>query len=299
MKASHLALLLALNVGWSTLPTFASRLEGTLNPAQFIFLRYGIALLALLAAWRWLPGKMPRGRDFWLTCCMGVVVFTVGHALQIAGIQRSRASDASILLALDPLVSSLGAALFLHEPIPGRRWAGFALAILGVAGMSLWTGGGGLPGLLANLFIVLSFVSEAVWSVMGKPLIRTWGIPKVAALALLAGTTANGLLLAPDIPRHASAIQNLPASAWLTLAFLGIVLTAFGYCAWYVVIREAPVSLASMTIYLQPIVGTLIAAWATGERLVLAHYLGGAVIVAGLTLGVWDRPRPPVGVPER
>lgn len=298
MRVSHLVLLLALNVGWSTLPTFASRLQDALNPAQFIFVRYGLALAALLVAWPWLPGRLPRGRDFWLTCLMGVIVFTVGHALQIAGIQRSRASDASILLALDPLVSSLGAALFLHEVIPTRRWAGFALAIAGVTGMSLWSGRG-FPGLLANLFIVLSFVSEAVWSVMGKPLIRNWGIPKVAALALLAGTVMNGAVLTPNLAGNAAAIRALPPSAWLTLAFLGIVLTAFGYCAWYVVIRDVPVSVAAMTIYLQPVIGTLFAAVATGERLVAAHYLGGAVIIAGLALGIRDQPRQPVGVPER
>jgi drug/metabolite transporter (DMT)-like permease len=296
MKLSHLWLLLILNCGWATVPTVATRLEGLLSPREFVFLRYALAFAGLLLLWPWLPGRMPRGRDFWRTAVMGIVVFNVGHLLQIAGIQLSRASDASILLALDPLVSSLGAALFLHERIPVRRWCGFAAAIAGVIVMSMWRRGGPLPGLLANLLIVMSFVSEAVWSVMGKPLVGRWGIPKVAGLALGAGTLANMLLLVPDAASHAAVFREVPGSAWVTLGFLGVFLTSFGYCAWYLVIREVPVSVAAMTIYLQPLVGTAMAVLWTGERLHLGHVAGGAAILAGLVIGMRDREGSPAPV---
>lgn len=289
MKTSHFLLLLLLNVGWASVPSWATRLEGQLGVREFVFLRYGFALAGLLVIWPWLPGRMPRGRDFGRTVLMGVAVFTVGHLLQIGGIQGSEASDASILLALDPLVSSLGAALFLHERIPGRRWIGFALAILGVALMSLWKRAAPLPGLLANLLILLSFVSEAVWSVMGKPLIGRWGIPKVTGLALAAGTLANGLLLLPDAGEHAAAFGRLSPEGWGVLAFFGVVLTAFGYSAWYLVIRDVPVSVASMTIYLQPIVGTGLAILLTGAVLHPGHLWGGVAILAGLMAGIWRR----------
>ncbi len=287
MKTSHFLLLLALNVGWSTLPTLATRLEGHLNPLEFIFLRYAFAGLGVLALWRWLPGEMPRGRDFWRTVLLGIVVFCAGHYLQVAGMQRSQASDASILLALDPLVSTLGAAWFLHEHVPMRRWLGFALAIAGVVGMSCWGRDLPLPGLVANLMVVASFVTEAAWSVTGKPLIVRWGIPKVTGLALLAGTIVNGALLVPDWGAHERALRALPWEGWASLAVLGWVLTAFGYSAWFIVIREAPVSVASMTIYLQPIVGTLVALGFTGDRLHAGHVVGSALIVGGLVVGLW------------
>jgi drug/metabolite transporter (DMT)-like permease len=294
MKASHLFLLLALNCGWAAVPTLAKRLEGQLGPVEFVLFRYGFGFVALAACWPWLTGRMPRGRDFWRTCLMGVAVFHLGHWCQIAGIQRSQASDSSILLALDPLVSTLGAALFLRERVPARRWLGFAFAILGVVVMSLWHRSAPLPGLLANLLIVLSFVAESVWSVMGKPLIERWGIPKVTALALGAGSVAN--LIAWMATRSATSqpfVPNLDATAWTCLALLGIVFTAFGYSVWYVVIRETPISIAALTIYLQPLLGTGLACLLTDEKLHAGHALGAGAILGGLALGLASRPHAP------
>lgn len=286
MRPSHLLLLLALNCGWATMPTLATRLEDVLRPLEFVALRYAFALAGMVVLWPWLPGRFPRGWDFWRTCVMGVVVFCLGPLCQVGGIQKSQASDASILLALDPLVSILAAALFLGEAIPGRRWLGFALAVTGVALMSLGQGELRLPGLLANLLIVLSFVTEAVWSVMGKPLIGQWGIPKVTTLALAAGTAANMLLVWLMPSERPAGYGQLTAGGWVALAFLGLVLTAFGYNAWFVVIREAPVSVASMTIYLQPVIGTLVAFAATGENPRAGHLWGGLAILAGLAVGL-------------
>jgi len=286
LKGAHLILLLALNVGWAALPVIVTRLESELSPLEFVSLRYGFAFLALAVVWRWLPGTLPRGRDFWRAATMGIIVFTVGHQLQILGMQRSAASDAAILLVLDPLVSSIGAAMFLHEHIPGKRWLGFALAITGVSILSLWHRSAALPGLVANLLIILSFVSEAVWSVMGKPLVTRWGIPKVTGVALGAGTVANLLLLLPNASNHAARFASLSPEGWASVATLGIILTAIGYSIWYVVIREVPVSVASMTIYLQPVVATLLAITVTGEKPHAGHVWGSIAIIAGVVLGI-------------
>lgn len=286
LKGVHLILLLALNCGWAALPVIVTRLESELGPLEFVSLRYGFAFLALAVVWPWLPGTLPRGRDFWKAAAMGVIVFTIGHQLQIHGMQGTAASDAAILLVLDPLVSSLGAALFLHEHIPGKRWLGFALAITGVSILSLWHKSAALPGLVANLLIILSFISEAVWSVMGKPLVTRWDIPKVTAVALGAGTLANFLLLLPEASIHTTRIAALSLEGWVSVAALGIILTAIGYSLWYVVIREVPVSVASMTIYLQPIVATLLAIAVAGETPHAGHAWGSIAIIAGVILGI-------------
>ncbi len=291
MKVSHLVLLLLLNCGWAAVPAFATRLQGHLGPIEFVFLRYSFALVALLVIWPWLPGRIPRGADFWRTCAMGVALFTIGHLSQIAGIQRSLACDSSILLTLDPLVSTLAAAWFLHEKIPRRQWAGFGLAMAGVAVMSVWNRSSPLPGLFANFLIVLSFVAEAVWSVVGKPLVARWGIPKVSALALAAGSLSNGILLFAWPSADPGALARLSSTDMWLIGILGVVFTAFGYTLWFVVIREAPVSVASLTIFLQPVLGTVISVLWTGEHLHAGHVAGSCAIVAGLVLGL-SRRRP-------
>ncbi|HMO87236.1 MAG TPA: DMT family transporter, partial [Lacipirellulaceae bacterium] len=140
MRTACFAVLIALNFVWAASPTVAAVLQPHLPPLGIVLLRFGFGAAAILRVWPWLPGALPRGWDLLRAVIMGFVVFTVGHRLQAAGVQLGSASDASVLLALDPFITSLGAALFLHEKVPGRRWAGFAVAMVGVAVMSLWRG---------------------------------------------------------------------------------------------------------------------------------------------------------------
>lgn len=287
MRSACFAALIALNFVWASAPTVAAVLQPFLPPLGIVLLRFGLGAAAILAVWPWLPGALPRGRDLLRAVIMGLVVFTVGHRLQAAGVQMGRASDASVLLALDPFITSLGAALFLHEKVPGRRWAGFAVAMLGVAVMSLWRGAGTTGFfLLGNLLFVLSFIGEAVWTVVGKPVADRWGVPKMVGVALLAGTLGNLLLALPRAGELTRAFAALPWTGWAALAVLGIVGTAVGYGVWYVVIRHLPVSVAAMTIYLQPVISAGLAwAWAKAP-LHAGHFVGAAIIAAGLVLGL-------------
>jgi drug/metabolite transporter (DMT)-like permease len=293
MRSASFAALLALNFVWASSPAVTAVLAPRLSPLGIVLLRFALGAASLLLVWPWLPGALPRGRDLLRAAGMGVVVFAVGHRLQAAGVQLSSASDASVLLALDPFITSLGAALFLHERVPGRRWLGFAVAMTGVVVLSLWRGAAGLGGSVpGNLLFILSFVGEAVWTVVGKPLADRYGVPRMVAVALLAGTVANALLALPHAGTLAPAIAALPWTAWAMLALLGVVGTAVGYGVWYVVIRHLPVSVAAMTIYLQPVLGALLAWLWVGERPHGGHAVGGAIIVTGLCLGLWPARRP-------
>lgn len=287
MRSACFAALIALNFVWAASPSVTAVLQPHLPPLGIVLLRFGFGAAALLLVWPWLPGALPRGLDLLRAVIMGLVVFTVGHRLQAAGVQLGRASDASVLLALDPFITSLGAALFLHERVPPRRWAGFAVAMLGVAVMSLWRGAGTAGfSLLGNLLFVLSFVAETVWTVVGKPVADRWGVPRMVGVALVAGTLGNLLLALPRAGELSRAFAALPWSGWAALAVLGVVGTAVGYGVWYVVIRHLPVSVAAMTIYLQPLISAGLA-WAWAEApLHAGHLVGGAIIAAGLVLGL-------------
>lgn len=254
-----------------------------LDPGAVATLRFGVAGAVLLACWPWLPGAAPRGRDLVRAIFIGVMVFVCGPRLQVAGVQMGRAGDASVLLAFEPLIVSLGAAIFLREHIGARRLIGFAF---GLAGMLLlaevWRPDFRLPALAANALIVLSFFCDAVYSVAGKPLLARAGLLKILAVELLAGTAVNLLADGPHTIRSAA---QLPLSAWLLLAFLSLVCTLAGYWLWFAVIRDAPISTVALTIFVQPIAGVAIAALVLHESLRPGQFWGGFVISAGLLIG--------------
>lgn len=215
MKPAYLIILLVMNFFWAGVYS-AYKIIGDGVPAgSIVTLRFGLAGLSLLIAWPWLPGPAPRGRDLVNTCLMGVVLIVLGQRLQVYGNQLGTAGNSAVLMAVEPLITSLAAALFLREQIGPRRLAGFALGMCGVALLNgVWRKDFQWTGLVPSLIFVSSFVCEAAGSVIGKPIVARASVMKMLAVALLVGTAVNLLI---DGPATLSAAKTLPPQAWCLL----------------------------------------------------------------------------------
>jgi drug/metabolite transporter (DMT)-like permease len=144
-------------------------------------------------------------------------------------------------------------------------------------------GGFQWTGLAASLIFVSSFLCEAVYSIMGKPLIERSGMVKILTLALVFGTLANLLL---DGPTTLAAVRIMPPRLWWMILYLSTVCTAIGYAIWFVVIKETDVNLVALTIFAQPVAGVLVAWLWLHEALHWGQLWGSLAIVAGLILGL-------------
>jgi O-acetylserine/cysteine efflux transporter len=285
MKPSYLIILLVMNFFWAGV-FCAYKVIGQdhLQTGGIVTLRFGLAAVCLLVFWPWLPGAAPRGRDLVKTCLMGLMLYVLGQRLQVYGNQLGTAGNSAVLLAFEPVLTTVAAALVLHEHIGPRRLAGFALGLAGVAVLNrVWRPGFQWTGLGASLVFVSSFVCEAAYTVMGKQIVAKASVMKMLALSLLAGTVVNLLI---DGPQTFAAARLLPPKAWLLVFMLSVVCTSVGYTLWFIVLRECPVNVAALTIFAQSVFGVLLAALWLGEQLHWGHLLGGATIVAGLVLGL-------------
>lgn len=284
MKPLHLLLLILFNVAWGGTFAIYKQVEPYLDYQGIVTLRFGIAAVGALVLWPMLPGLAPRGLDLLKAAAMGVIVFVIGHRLQVYGSSLGTAANSAVLMAAEPPMASVAAALFLREHVPARRWLGFALASLGVLLLNgVWRPDFHWASLAASSFILLSFLGENAYSIIGKPLIERASIWKVLAVALLAGLAAN-IALAGGPTWKAAGV--LPAKAWWLLAFMGLVATLGGYAAWFFVIKESDISLAALTIFVQPIVGVPLAALWLGEQLHWGQFWGLLAIVVGLVVGM-------------
>ena len=255
-----------------------------------VTLRFGLAGLCLLFAWHWLPGPAPRGKDLVTTFGMGLMLFVVGQRLQVYGNQLGTAGNSAILMAFEPIVTSLSAALLLREHIGPRRWAGFGLGLCGVALLhGVWRPGFQWTGLQASLIFISSFICEALFSVMGKPVIMRASVVKMLALALLFGTGVN-LLVDGSATMHFAA--KLSPRGWLLIVGLAVICTAVGYSFWFLVIRESPINVAALTVFSQSVFGVALAALWLGERVGWDQLAGCATIIAGLVIGLSRQIRP-------
>lgn len=279
MKPSYLILLVVMNCFWAGTLSVYKALAPHLEVGGIVTMRFGVAAVMLMACWPWLPGKTPRGFDLFKSCLMGLIVFMLGQRLQVYGNYLGTAGNSSVLMGAEPLVTSVAAALFLHEHIGPRRWMGFALGMLGVALVNHFQ----LAGLATSAIFISSFLCETAYSIIGKSLIERAGILKTLALGLVAGTAGNLLL---DGQQTLRMVRVMPLESWLLVLYLASICSAIGYAIWFMAIRESDVNIVALTIFVQPLAGLAIAALWLHEPLHTGQFWGGLAIVAGLVLGL-------------
>ena len=279
-----------MNFFWAAVYSSYKVIGQSVPTGAIVTLRFGLAGLCLLFAWPWLPGSAPRGRDLAMTCLMGLMLYVLGQRLQVYGTQAGTAGNSAVLMGLEPLIASLAAAVFLHEHIGPRRWVGFALGMSGVAILhGIWRPDFQWSGLGPSLIFVSSFLCEAGYSVMGKPIVNRAGVMKMLAISLLVGTAVNLLIDGRETVEKAGA---MPAKAWVLLLALAIICTAVGYSVWFIVIKECPINVAALTVFAQSVFGVALAAVWLHEELHWGQLLGSAAIIAGLVFGLSRQIKP-------
>jgi|KBSMisStaDraftv2_1062788.scaffolds.fasta_scaffold87979_2 drug/metabolite transporter (DMT)-like permease len=291
MKPSYLIILLVMNFFWAAVYSAYKLMDPSLSTGTIVTLRFGLAGLCLLIAWPWLPGRTPRGADLAITCLMGLIVFVVGQRLQVYGNQLGKAGDSSVLMAFEPLITSVIAGIFLREHIGPRRWAGFTLGLAGVALLhGVWQSDFQWAGLKASMIFISSFFCEGIYSVLGKPIVMRASVMKMLTLTLVVGTVGNLMI---DGRQTFEAARSLSYQSWGLLLALAVICTAVGYSVWFMVIRECPVNVAALTVFAQAIFGVGLAVLWAHEPLRLGQLLGCVTIAAGLVLGLSRQITPP------
>jgi drug/metabolite transporter (DMT)-like permease len=213
-----------------------------------------------------------------------VLHFVLGQRLQVWATQLGTASNSAILMAVEPLLTSVAAAIFLRERLGPRRLVGFGLGIAGVALLNrVWRSDFQWAGLAPSLIFISSFGCETAYSILGKPIVARASSAKTVAVSLWAGTAVNLLW---DGPQALRAATTLPLQDWGLLLGLAVICTVIGYTLWLIVIRECPVNVAALTIFAQSVFGVLIAALWVGEQLHWGHLFGSLTIAGGLVLGL-------------
>lgn len=244
------------------------------------------AATATVLLWGWLAVtnrgalRLPRA-DLPAFAVLGLVAVTIYYPALVYAYQWTSVGVATVLLYLAPALTTLGAALFLGEPVTRPKlaalvltFAGGALVVQIFAPASLV---GSAPGIGLGL---VSAASYATYSVLGKRLLGRHDIATVLASYLFLGTlclVALKLLVSPatwPAPREALTI-GLVTGVLMTLA--PITLFTFG-------LSRMPSSEAMILLTVEPVVAFALAAAVLGELLSLAQWLGAMAVLGGVVL---------------
>ncbi len=296
MKKSTLLLLLAFNIIWGG--TYAATKSLMQHAPYFLVTatRFFIAAVPLLLYVARRYGLRMDRRDALRCALIGVATFTLSPALMYAGVARGRAADAAILTATEPLLISVGAYLYLRERLAPRTLAALAVAVGGAALLSeFWRAQGGARPLSVAL-IALAVCCEAVYSVLGKEVLRRHPPLKAIAASLAFGSAVNLIVVfAAGWPRR---LAGFTGRDWLVLVgYLSLLCTIIGYSVWNLSLQANAAASVAITIFVQPVGGLFLSWWWVNETPAIGQLLGAATILAAVAVATLGRSPNPAAAP--
>lgn len=286
-RSAQAALMVAVAV-WGVNLSAVKVLTATLDVLVVASSRMVVAVLALsailLATRQGRLGLRPS-TCLGLIVCGGLMVYA-NQILFAASLSQTTATNAALVQALGPLVSTLIASTTLRERLGVRRLAGLVVGFAGVAVVVLNRQGatttGPNPGDLLMLASVVCFASGGALIQRlsaGLTAVQISWFVHVVGTALLAGHT---LALSPSV---LELLWDASAQAWGLIVFSGVGATALAALAWNHAIARIGIARTSLAFYWLPIFGLAFAAVALGEQVTAIHIVGLVAVIAGSFLG--------------
>jgi len=251
-------------------------------PAWAAALRFlfGAGLMCVLA---WRQGEDLAGlawryaENYLLLALAGMVGFNL---LFFQAMQTTSAENGALIMATNPLLTTLLAAATLRERVSAKQWVALPIALAGVAVVitqgelarlqHLQIAEGDLLMLGANLTWAAFNICSRRFSPNASAIANTALTMSVGALILLAVAMASGTVVSMPGPRALSA-----------LAIMTIGGTVLGYLFWGVGIRELGAGRTSLFLNLVPVFAMLVGV-STGEWPNFAQLAGGALVMGSM-----------------
>lgn len=213
----------------------------------------------------------------------------------IASIEYTTVASSVVLVSTQPIFVAALSALWLGEHATRRQWIGILIAVGGAVLIGWGDFGLGGSALFGDLLAVAGAVFVSGYYVIGRSLRRrldlwvyTGLVYGVAALVLVLAALATGIPLG-----------GYPGREWGIFLALALGPMMLGHTGVNYALRYLPAYVANLALLGEPVGATLLA-WALpaiAEVPPVQTLAGGALILAGIALGVADRrgrrPAPP------
>ena len=275
MTPRHLLIALLVPMTWGFGFALAKGGLSHFPPLLLMGMRFGIA--ALILVW-FVP--LPRGHWRSLTL-IALISATFQYGLSFSGLAMIDATPAILLVQSEVVFGTVIAAIMLRELPTRRQLVGTGIALVGIVTIV------GAPSLSGQMTGVALILTGCLCWALGQVMVRRLGdvmsgfqmtawIGMIAAPQML---VASVLIEGDPLPALAAA----PPSAWATVLYLGVVMTAIGYSAWYLLLSKYPVPMVMPLLLLLPISTILGAVTFLGEHPDPHVLLGGAIVVSGVS----------------
>lgn len=261
---AHAALALVALIYGVNYPLAKWIMPAYISPSAFIVLRvFGAAVLFWLAD-AFGPRRRPDRADFPLLIECAVLGVALNQLAFFHGLNLTSAINASVIMAINPILVLVLSAWLLRTAMSVRLWLGVLLGAAGATALIAYSGAMGVAqrdsNALGDALIVLNALSYALYLVRVKALMNRY--PPLLIIKWI--FTFALFLVLPFGYSEALAINwaAMPDAVLWGVAFVVVFVTFLAYLLNVVAIKWLSPTAVSAYIYLQPVIaGILAIAW--------------------------------------
>jgi drug/metabolite transporter (DMT)-like permease len=283
--------LLLATLCWSGNALVARAFAGEIPPFALSFWRWSLALVLLMpfvAKPLWQHRAALRAAGWRLLVLAGIGIAGY-NSLLYAAAQTTTAINITLVNTCLPLMTFIGAGLLLGEWPQQRAWWGMAVAAGGLLVLISKGSWASLSGLVFNQGDLIMLLAVADWALYSL-LLKRWAvyllpIPPLALLGVLMLLGVPLILPFYVYELTQGAHFNLTPQNLAAIGYTAIFASLLAYLAWNHAIRVLGAAKAVLATYLMPAFTAVLGWLLLGEGLQHYHWLGAALIFAGLLLG--------------
>lgn len=277
------SLLILLSVIWGLAFVAIRELDFQLSPINLTLIRWFIASAGylVLAPFLGKPKRKFESRDLPRLLVISLANVPAYHLSLNYGETRVSSGLAGLLVSLGPVFIVLLSALSLKEKIGSRLAFALGLAVLGAIILSISQLNLGSSSLIGMLAVIVTAFSYALFAVLSKPLVSKYG---AISVAIWAGTIGTVMLLPLVSMNFITQVSALSVVGWLSILYLSLLSTVFGYMTFFTLLSRGAVSKLSIQLYLIPIVSVIGGALLLGETITVYTIAGGGALLIAVSL---------------
>jgi drug/metabolite transporter (DMT)-like permease len=285
MNKSFVGILCGLSAAaiWGGMYVVSKVVLDVIPPFTLVTLRL---LLGSLTLWivRILRGSTKtEPNQFWRIFGVGLIGYGISLGFQFVGTKLSTAANGSLVTSATPAFVLVFAWIILRERITILRLAALLVSTLGVVAVIDPRTAELNPTMFwGNLSLLAAALTWALYSVLIRIVTRKSDVLTVSLIAFLGGLPL--VIPAGAWELSKAAVGPLNIGILGGVLFLGIISTALAMVLWNTAFSLLDASVASLTFFAQPVVGSLLGWFFLKETITPLFLLGGLLILIGLIM---------------
>lgn len=248
----------------------------------FTFLRFLISFILLLPFF--LREKPKLGKDTFQALGVSILI-VVNFILFAFGVRLTTVVTSQAIYVLTPIIVVIFSSLLIKEKTTKQKIAGIIIGLIGALIIILLPeinkGSNFIGDTFGNLLILMGAVSFALYSVLSKKLQRKYSPITINMFSILTAMTVTLGLAIYEFTIYPNWWSKISLFSIEALLYTSIFGTFLFYILYQYVIKHGTPLIASIMLYLIPVLTFLWAAVLLGERLTPAFIIGAILAISG------------------